>query len=170
MDKKMTALIIVDGFGINPNHEGNAIYMAGTPELDKLMARYPHTQLGASGMDVGLPDGQMGNSEVGHLNMGAGRIVYQELTRITKDIQDGVFFEKEPLIWAMDSVKKNGGSLHLMACFPTAACTATSPTCTPCWKWRKSGALKRCSSIAIWTAATCRPPPPSTICASWSPR
>ena len=110
MSKQMTALIIMDGFGINPAHEGNAIYMAGTPELDKLKARYPHTQLGASGMDVGLPDGQMGNSEVGHLNMGAGRIVYQELTRITKDIQDGVFFEKEPLIWAMDSVKENGGS------------------------------------------------------------
>ena len=114
MSKKMTALIIMDGFGINPAHEGNAIYAAGTPELDQLKARFPHTQLGASGMDVGLPDGQMGNSEVGHLNMGAGRIVYQELTRITKDIQDGVFFEKEPLIWAMDSVKENGGSLHLM--------------------------------------------------------
>ena len=114
MSKQMTALIIMDGFGINPNHEGNAIYLAGTPHLDALMAKYPHTQLGASGMDVGLPDGQMGNSEVGHLNMGAGRIVYQELTRITKDIQDGAFFEKEPLIWAMDSAKENGGSLHLM--------------------------------------------------------
>ncbi|NLD83708.1 MAG: 2,3-bisphosphoglycerate-independent phosphoglycerate mutase [Clostridiales bacterium] len=114
MGKQMTALIIMDGFGINPAHEGNAIYTAGTPNLDALAAKYPHTQLGASGMDVGLPDGQMGNSEVGHLNMGAGRIVYQELTRITKDIQDGVFFEKEPLVWAMDAVKNNGGSLHLM--------------------------------------------------------
>ena len=114
MSKKMTALIIMDGFGINSAHEGNAIYMAGTPCLDALREKYPHTQLGASGMDVGLPEGQMGNSEVGHLNMGAGRIVYQELTRITKDIQDGAFFEKEPLIWAMDSVKENGGSLHLM--------------------------------------------------------
>ena len=114
MSKQMTALIIMDGFGINPAHEGNAIYMAGTPNLDRLSARFPHTQLGASGMDVGLPDGQMGNSEVGHLNMGAGRIVYQELTRITKDIQDGVFFEKEPLTDAMDAVKSNGGNLHLM--------------------------------------------------------
>ena len=114
MSKQMTALIIMDGFGINPAHEGNAVYQAGTPNLDALKAKYPYTQLGASGMDVGLPDGQMGNSEVGHLNMGAGRIVYQELTRITKDIQDGVFFEKEPLIWAMDSVKENGGNLHLM--------------------------------------------------------
>ena len=114
MDKTMTALIIMDGFGINPAHEGNAIFQQGTPELDALMAKFPTTQLGASGMDVGLPDGQMGNSEVGHLNIGAGRIVYQELTRITKDIQDGVFFEKEPLIWAMDAVKENGGNLHLM--------------------------------------------------------
>ena len=114
MSKKMTALIIMDGFGINPETNGNAIYTAGTPELDQLKKQFPTTQLGASGMDVGLPDGQMGNSEVGHLNIGAGRIVYQELTRITKDIQDGVFFEKEPLIWAMDSVKENGGNLHLM--------------------------------------------------------
>ena len=114
MSKKMTALIIMDGFGINPETNGNAIYTAGTPEMDQLKKQFPTTQLGASGMDVGLPDGQMGNSEVGHLNIGAGRIVYQELTRITKDIQDGVFFEKEPLIWAMDSVKENGGNLHLM--------------------------------------------------------
>ena len=114
MSKQLTALIIMDGFGINPAQDGNAIFAAGTPELDKLMQKFPTTQLGASGMDVGLPDGQMGNSEVGHLNIGAGRIVYQELTRITKDIQDGVFFEKEPLIWAMDSVKENGGNLHLM--------------------------------------------------------
>ena len=114
MSKQMTALIIMDGFGINPAKEGNAIYAAGTPNLDRLLQKFPLTQLGASGMDVGLPDGQMGNSEVGHLNMGAGRIVYQEFTRITKDIQDGEFFKKEPLIWAMDTVKENSGSLHLM--------------------------------------------------------
>lgn len=114
MSKQMTALIIMDGFGLNNAKDGNAIYAAGTPNLDRLLAKFPHTQLGASGMDVGLPEGQMGNSEVGHLNMGAGRIVYQELTRITKDIQDGEFFKKEPLIWAMDSVKANGSSLHLM--------------------------------------------------------
>ncbi len=114
MNKTMTALIIMDGFGLNPAKEGNAIAQQGTPHLDALMAKYPHTQLGASGMDVGLPDGQMGNSEVGHLNMGAGRIVYQELTRITKDIQDGVFFEKEALIWAMDSAQKSGKALHMM--------------------------------------------------------
>ena len=114
MDKTMTALIIMDGFGINPATEGNAIYQQGTPKLDALMAKYPTTQLGASGMDVGLPDGQMGNSEVGHLNIGAGRIVYQELTRITKDIQDGVFFEKKPLVKAMDTAIATGKAVHLM--------------------------------------------------------
>ena len=114
MDRTMTALIIMDGFGINPAHDGNAIYQQGTPHLDALMAKYPHTQLGASGMDVGLPDGQMGNSEVGHLNLGAGRIVYQELTRITKDILDGDFFKKEPLIHAMDAARDSGKAVHLM--------------------------------------------------------
>ena len=114
MDKNMTALIIMDGFGINPVHEGNAIFQAGTPHLDELMKTYPYTQIGASGMDVGLPDGQMGNSEVGHLNIGAGRIVYQELTRITKDIQDGVFYEKKPLCDVMDQAREQGKAIHLM--------------------------------------------------------
>jgi len=112
--KAMTALIIMDGFGLNPAHEGNAITMQGTPHIDALMQKYPHTQLKASGMDVGLPDGQMGNSEVGHLNIGAGRIVYQELTRITKDIRDGSFFEKQPLINAMNNALSNGKAVHLM--------------------------------------------------------
>ena len=114
MSKDITALLIMDGFGIAPNQHRNAILEAGTPELDKLCARFPHTTIGASGMDVGLPDGQMGNSEVGHLNLGAGRIVYQELTRITKDIQDGEFFKKPELIWAIDTARDNGGDLHLM--------------------------------------------------------
>ena len=106
--------MILDGFGINPAHEGNAIYQQGTPRLDALMARYPHTKLGASGLDVGLPDGQMGNSEVGHTNIGAGRVVYQELTRITKSIQDGDFFQNEALTGAMENCRKNGTALHLM--------------------------------------------------------
>ena len=86
MSKKFYSLIIMDGFGIAEKSKGNAITLAGTPHIKALAEKYPHTQLGASGMNVGLPDGQMGNSEVGHLNMGAGRIVYQELTRITKAI------------------------------------------------------------------------------------
>ena len=114
MDKKMTALVIMDGFGINPEHDGNAIYQQGTPHLDALMNKYPHTQIGASGMDVGLPDGQMGNSEVGHTNIGAGRIVYQSLTRITKDISDGVFFEKPALVHAIENAKKNDSAVHFM--------------------------------------------------------
>ena len=114
MTKKMTALIIMDGFGERAETYGNAIKLAGTPNLDKLEAEYPHTVIGASGMDVGLPDGQMGNSEVGHLNIGAGRIVYQELTRITKAIQDGDFFKVPEFVDACQKAKKNGGKLHLM--------------------------------------------------------
>lgn len=114
MTKKMTALIIMDGFGERAETRGNAIKLAGTPNLDKLKAEYAHTVIGASGMDVGLPDGQMGNSEVGHLNIGAGRIVYQELTRITKSIQDGDFFKVPEFVDACQKAKKNGGKLHLM--------------------------------------------------------
>ena len=112
--KKPLTLIIMDGFGINPDTYGNAIDAAKTPNLSKLFAENPTTQIGASGMDVGLPDGQMGNSEVGHTNMGAGRIVYQELTRITKSIQDGDFFENEALQNAMTAAKQPGAALHLM--------------------------------------------------------
>ncbi|MDO5022867.1 MAG: 2,3-bisphosphoglycerate-independent phosphoglycerate mutase, partial [Eubacteriales bacterium] len=113
-NKKLTALIIMDGLGHNDSAEGNAVKIAGTPNLDRLKAKYPWKLIGASGMDVGLPDGQMGNSEVGHLNIGAGRIVYQELTRITKDIETGALFEKEALVWAMDEAKNNGKALHLI--------------------------------------------------------
>ncbi|MBQ1950192.1 MAG: 2,3-bisphosphoglycerate-independent phosphoglycerate mutase [Clostridia bacterium] len=111
--KKPLTLIIMDGFGNNPDNYGNAIQAAQTPHLDRLFAENPTTQIGASGMDVGLPDGQMGNSEVGHTNIGAGRIVYQELTRITKSIQDGDFFQNPALLNAMDAAKKPGAALHL---------------------------------------------------------
>ncbi len=110
----ITALIIMDGFGVNPKHEGNAIYKAGTSHIDALAQKYSYTTIGASGMDVGLPDGQMGNSEVGHTNIGAGRIVYQELTRITKSIVDGDFFENQALIEAIEAAKSKGKNLHLM--------------------------------------------------------
>ncbi len=114
MSKKPYALIILDGYGINKNHEGNAIYAAKTPNMDRYMSEYPNTVVHASGMDVGLPDGQMGNSEVGHTNIGAGRVVYQELTRITKAIEDGDFFRNEALLYAIENCKKNGSALHLM--------------------------------------------------------
>ncbi len=110
--KKIYGLIIMDGFGINPDTYGNAIKKSGTPYVHYLMSKYSHTQIGASGMDVGLPDGQMGNSEVGHLNMGAGRVVYQELTRITKSIKDGDFFNNEAILHAMNSAKNNGKQFH----------------------------------------------------------
>lgn len=113
-NKKPYALIIMDGFGINERHEGNAIYAAKTPNLDKYFEKYPHSIIHASGMDVGLPEGQMGNSEVGHTNIGAGRIVYQELTRITKSIDDGDFFENTALLGAIENCRKNNSSLHIM--------------------------------------------------------
>ncbi len=112
--KKPYALIIMDGFGVNERELGNAIKSAKTPNIDKLMASCPNTVIHASGMDVGLPEGQMGNSEVGHTNIGAGRIVYQELTRITKSINDGDFFTNEVLLEAVENCKKNGSALHLM--------------------------------------------------------
>ena len=102
----MITLIIMDGFGITPDVRGNAIKAAKTPNLDKIMAENPNTLLDASGMAVGLPDGQMGNSEVGHTNIGAGRIVYQELTRITKSISDGDFFENPEFSAAVQNCKK----------------------------------------------------------------
>ena len=113
MKNRLVSLIILDGFGLNKREEGNAVKAAKTPNIDKLFAKYPNTQIQASGMDVGLPQGQMGNSEVGHTNIGAGRIVYQELTRITKSIKDGDFFKKQEFIDAIENCKKYGSSLHL---------------------------------------------------------
>lgn len=106
--------MILDGYGLNKNCEHNAVCEGKTPVMDKLMAEYPFVEGQASGMAVGLPEGQMGNSEVGHLNMGAGRIVYQELTRITKEIQDGDFFKNEALLAAVKNAKENNSSLHMM--------------------------------------------------------
>ena len=114
MSKKPTVLMILDGYGLNEKTEGNAIAMAKTPVMDKLMSEYPCVKGNASGLAVGLPDGQMGNSEVGHMNMGAGRIIYQELTKITKSIEDGEFFENKALLAACENVKKNDSALHLM--------------------------------------------------------
>lgn len=113
MSKKPVALIIMDGFGYNSSDYGNAITAAKTPNIDKYK-QGPHTLIGASGLDVGLPDGQMGNSEVGHTNIGAGRIVYQMLVKISKDIKDGVFFENKALLDAMKNCKEKNSALHLM--------------------------------------------------------
>ena len=107
------ALIILDGFAISDEVHGNAIKASGIPFISSLMAKYPYTTIGASGLDVGLPKGQMGNSEVGHINIGAGRIVYQELTRITKDIEDGEFFKNKCFLDAVQNAKKDGHALHV---------------------------------------------------------
>ena len=115
MSKKLAMIVIMDGYGIdnNPN-EKNAIAVASKPNLDYLMGKYPTTTLGASGEDVGLPDGQMGNSEVGHLNLGAGRVVYQDLPKINNEIKNGELFNNEKLLAVCDHVIKNNSSLHLM--------------------------------------------------------
>lgn len=111
---KFTGLIIMDGYGINAPADNNAISPITSPNVTKMLSTYPHSELQASGMNVGLPDGQMGNSEVGHLNIGAGRIIYQELTRITKAIQDGDFFTNPALVEVVEKAKKNNKKLHLM--------------------------------------------------------
>ena len=113
MSKKPTVLMILDGYGLNKTCEHNAVCQARTPVMDQLMSQCPFVPGNASGLAVGLPDGQMGNSEVGHLNMGAGRIVYQELTRITKSIEDGDFFAVPEFVQAVENCKKNGSALHL---------------------------------------------------------
>ena len=111
--KKPTILMILDGFGINTNAYGNAIAQANKPFIDELFKKYPNTTIGASGKDVGLPDGQMGNSEVGHLNIGAGRVVFQELTRITDEIERGAFYDNAVINEAIDHVKENDSNLHV---------------------------------------------------------
>ncbi|MGE5629037.1 MAG: 2,3-bisphosphoglycerate-independent phosphoglycerate mutase [Solirubrobacterales bacterium] len=112
--KKPVMLMILDGYGISKNKEGNAVLLANKPNLDKIISKYPSTELDASGMSVGLPEGQMGNSEVGHLNIGAGRIIYQSFTRISKSIVDGDFFENPALNKAVENSIKNNSDLHLM--------------------------------------------------------
>ena len=114
MENKLTMLMILDGYGDNSKTEGNAVKLANTPNIDKLMKKYPCTKIAASELSVGLPEGQMGNSEVGHTNIGAGRIVYQELTRITKSIEDGDFFSNEEFVNAIENCKKNNSKLHIL--------------------------------------------------------
>lgn len=114
MKNKLTMLMILDGFGENANDKANAVKIANTPNIDKLMKTCPTTEIYTSGLNVGLPDGQMGNSEVGHTNIGAGRIVYQELTRITKSIEDGDFFSNAEFIKAIENCKKHNSKLHIM--------------------------------------------------------
>ena len=114
MDKKVTMLMILDGFGLNENDKANAIKMANMPNWEKILKQNPNTTIKTSGLDVGLPEGQMGNSEVGHTNIGAGRLIYQDFTRITKSIQDGDFFTIPELTSAIENCKKNNSKLHII--------------------------------------------------------
>ena len=141
--KKPVVLTIMDGFGINPEEKGNAIKFANTPRLDKIFSECAVTEIGASGLDVGLPDGQMGNSEVGHTNIGAGRVVYQELTRITKSIEDGDFFKNEAFLKAVDNCKKNNSALHLMGLLSNGGVHSHNSHLYALLKLAKDNGLKR---------------------------
>ena len=142
MSKKPTVLMILDGYGLNDKCEANAVCEGKTPVMDQLMSQCPFVKGNASGMAVGLPEGQMGNSEVGHLNMGAGRIVYQELTRITKEIQDGDFFKNEALLAAV----KNAKLIFLV-----------------CWNWQKEKVWKKYMYTASWMVVILRRHPVKDI-------
>ncbi|MDD5866986.1 MAG: 2,3-bisphosphoglycerate-independent phosphoglycerate mutase, partial [Lachnospiraceae bacterium] len=113
MRQKPVVLMVLDGFGLSDEHEYNAVYLAKTPVIDKLEKDYPFVKGYASGLAVGLPDGQMGNSEVGHMNIGSGRIIYQDLTKITKAIEDGDFFKNEELLYAIQNCKEKNSDLHI---------------------------------------------------------
>jgi len=113
MKKRPIVLCILDGYGLSERVDGNAVKLANTPNIDDLMMIYPTTRIKASGMPVGLPDGQMGNSEVGHLNIGAGRTVYQSLTLINKAVEDGSFYKNEEFLKAIINVKENNSKLHI---------------------------------------------------------
>ncbi len=169
MAKKPLILMILDGFGIAPK-EGNAIAAANKPNLDRLFQNYPLTKIGASGMDVGLPDGQMGNSEVGHTNIGAGRIVYQELTRITKAAKDGELAKNEALLNAVNNAKKNGAALHFIGLLSDGGVHSHITHLYALLEMAKARAWRRSMSTHCWTAATYRPLPARTLLPDARPR
>ena len=142
MSKKPVVLMVLDGYGLNDKTEGNAIAQAKTPVMDKLMKECPFQKGNASGLSVGLPDGQMGNSEVGHMNIGAGRIIYQELTRITKAIEEGTFFENKALLSAVENAKKNNSDLHLFGLLSDVVYTVTIHTFTDYWNLQRETVLR----------------------------
>ena len=142
MKNKLVTLIIMDGFGINPDERGNAIKAANKVNLDGYIKKYPHSRLKTSGRAVGLPDGQMGTSEVGHMNMGAGRVVYQELARISKSIEDGDFFKKEEFLGAIENCKKNHSKLHLYGLLSTGGVHSHTSHLTALLKLAKDNGLK----------------------------
>lgn len=145
------ALIIMDGFGLRNTEVGNAVAQANKPNYDRYLKQYPNTTLTACGEAVGLPEGQMGNSEVGHLNIGAGRIVYQDLTRISKSIREGEFFENDTLVEAVRAAKTAARSFICTGLCRMAGYIATSSICLRCWTWLKRKACRTFTSMASWT-------------------
>ena len=166
MSKKPVVLMILDGYGLNERKDHNAVAEAHTPVMDELMRTCPFVKGNASGMAVGLPEGQMGNSEVGHLNMGAGRIVYQELTRITKEIQDGTFFENPALLDAVRNCKKNDSSLHLYGLVSDGGVHSHNTHIYGLLELAKRNGLSK----VFWTAATLRLPAARAMWKNWKKR
>ena len=141
----------------------NAVCEGKTPVMDQLMSQCPFVKGNASGMAVGLPEGRMGNSEVGHLNMGAGRIVYQELTRITKEIQDGDFFKNEALLAAVKNAKENNSALHFMGLLSDGGVHSHITHLLVCWNWQKEKVWKKYMYTASWMVVTLRRHPVKDI-------
>ena len=163
MNKTPTTLIIMDGFGLSDAADGNAVKAAATPRLDEFFREFAHTTLQASGLDVGLPAGQMGNSEVGHTNIGAGRVVFQDLPRITKSIADGDFFRNPAYCHAMDACLEKGTSLHLMGLLSDGGVHSHLDHLFALLQMAKDKGLPRSISTPSWTAGTSLPPPARTL-------
>ena len=151
-NKRPTVLLILDGFGLNEQTEHNAVALADTPVLDRLMKECPFVEGNASGLAVGLPEGQMGSSEVGHMNIGAGRVVDQDLVRISKEIESGAFFENEALLKAVNNVKEKGTSLHIYGLLSDGGVHShNTHTSMPFWNWQNATDLKMFMYIASRT-------------------
>lgn len=151
MSKAPVALIILDGFGCRKETYGNAVAQAKKPNFDRYWKEFPHNQLGASGESVGLPDGQMGNSEVGHTNIGAGRIVYQNLTRVDMSIREGEFEKNETFLGAVENVKKHGTSLHLFGLLSDGGVHSHIRHMFALLKFAADQGVKKCTSMLSLT-------------------
>ena len=163
MNKTPTTLIIMDGFGLRHETEGNAVAAAATPRLEQFFQEFAHTELSASGLDVGLPAGQMGNSEVGHTNIGAGRVVFQDLPRISKAIDDGSFFENPAYVRAMDACREHDSSLHLMGLLSDGGVHSHLEHLFALMKMARDRGLERFTSTHFWMGGMCLPPPARTL-------
>lgn len=167
--KKPLVLVIMDGWGYSTKQEHNAVAAAKTPNLDRLARDYTSTLISGSGTDVGLPDGQMGNSEVGHVNIGAGRIVYQELTRISKDIQDGDFFQNVELAKAVDAAVTKGKAVHIMGLMSPGGVHSHEEHIMGMIEMAAKRGAEQIYFHAFWMAVTCRRAPPSPPSSSSMP-